>query len=470
MKPCLLDSLNRKLLGVALALVLGSMSSAQELEPARFSAPLELPSVEKTSLANLILESRIYAEGSRGMVDLRLFDSKDNLVAFVVRQRIGQRQERTTINRSIASPELKFLEANGLEISFSIEPEKSPGPLTSLLIRTGLREFERRANLEWDQGKGEWVKLASDVLLYDYSSVIDLRNLEIRLPQPITIRQLSKFRLTIDKVTEAQESQVVELTRRLRGASEEYREERLLVNRQPFRIEGLESSHETTRIVDDSPLKSNYPVKLVSQQELKEERCTLLAIESQCEPLTDFQLQTADDNFSRMVFIQAKESIAKTAEVSFREISKGTISKVHLPGAELDRMELSFPESSSPLYHLKIFNLDSQPLKFSSVTATGNSYQLFFLAEPNERYRLEYGEAKGDKPSFDTVAISTALQRRIEPLSAKLGEATVVPNAALPLPESWSLPIWVFWLIAAALVALIASGLYSAAKRVDGLD
>jgi hypothetical protein len=32
------------------------------------------------------------------------------------------------------------------------------------------------------------------------------------------------------------------------------------------------------------------------------------------------------------------------------------------------------------------------------------------------------------------------------------------------------MPFWVFWLIAAALVALMASGLYSAAKRVDGLD
>ncbi|MFM7117113.1 MAG: hypothetical protein ACKO0N_10795 [Planctomycetota bacterium] len=464
------DYLNRRLLALAFALILSSICFAQEPEPTRFSAPVAVPAAEKTSLASLTLDSRIYAAGSRGLADLRLFDSKNNLVAFIVRQQIVQRKERSTAKRSIASPELKFLEANGLEISFSIAPEKSPGPLNGLLIRTGLREFERRANLEWDQGKGEWTKLASDVLLYDYSSVIDLRNLEIRLPQPLEIRQLSKFRLTIDKVTEAQESQVVELTRRLRGANEEYREERLLVNRQPFRIEGLESSHETTRTVDDSPLKSNYPVKLISQEDLKESRCTVLAIESQGEPLTGFQLQTADDNFSRAVVIEAREPISENGNKTFREVAKGTISKVHLPGAELDRMELSLPETSSSSYRLIIFNLDSQPVKISSVTATGNNYQLFFLAQPGESYRVEYGGGEVEKPSFDTVAISTALQKRLESLPAKLGEATKVETAATPKPRSWTMPIWVFWLVAACLVALIGSGLYSAAKRVDGLE
>lgn len=463
------DHLNRRLLALAFVLTLSSICFAQEPESTRFSAPLEVPAVEKTSLASLTLDSQIYAAGSRGLADLRIFDSKNNLVAFLVRQQIVQRKERSTVNRSITAPELKFLEANGLEISFSIEPEQSPGPLTGLLIRTGLREFERRANLEWDQGNGDWVKLASDVLLYDYSSVIDLRNLEIRLPQPLEIRQPSKFRLVIDKVTEAQESQVVELTRRLRGANEEYREERLLVNRQPFRIEGLESSHETTRIVDDFPLKTNYAVKLVSQQELKEERCTMLAIESQSEPLTGFQLQTADDNFSRMVFIEARSDSSDKGEETYREIAKGTISKVHLPGAELDRMELSFPESSSWLYRLKIFNLDSPPLKISSVTATGNNYQLFFLAQPGEGYRIEYGGGEAEKPSFDTVAISTALQKRLESLPAKLGEATKASVTAIKTPQTSNIPIWVFWLIAAALVVLIGSGLYSAAKRVDEL-
>lgn len=470
MKPARFGYLIQPGLVLALTMAFNSICAAQESEPIRFSAPLEVPAADKVSLVALSIDSRIYAAGSRDGSDLKLFDSQNNLVAFVVRQQLVQRQERSTIKRAIASPELKFLEDNGLEIRFTIDPEKSPGPLNSLMIRTNLREFERRANLEWDQGKDEWVKLASDVLLYDYSSVIDLRNLEIGLPQPLVLSKLSKFRLTIDKVTEAQESQVVELTRRLRGANEEYREERLLVNRQPFRIEKLESGHELTRVVDDSPLKSSYPVKLISQQELKDERCTVLEIESQGEPLVSFQLQTEDDNFSRLVQIQAVERAGERAGENSREIGKGTISKVHLPGAELDRMEISFAESRAQLYRLRISNLDSPPLKISSVTATGNQYQLFFLAQPSEQYRLEFGGGDSIPLSFDTVAITTALQKQLEPLPAKLGEAIKVQVVAVKVPESWSLPIWVFWLIAAALVALIASGLYSAAKRVDGLD
>lgn len=459
--------LNRKKIGLAFALLLASMSFAQQPEATRFSAPLELPAVEKTSLASLTLGSSIYAQGSKGSADLRLLDSQNKLVSFLVRQQIVQREERSTTKRSITSPELTFLDGNGLAIGFSIDSEKSPGPLTGLLIRTELREFERRANLEWDQGKDEWVKLASDVLLYDYSSVIDLRNLEIRLPQPLEIRQLAKFRLVIDKVTEAQEGQVLELTRRLRGANEEYREERLLVNRQPFRIEGLESLHEIKRVVSDSPLKTNYPIRLVLQEELKDLGCTKLMIESESEPLTGFQLQTADDNFSRKVDISAELLKGGTAEAKFHSIGRGRISKIHLPGTELEQMELTFPESSSQRYWLTIYNEDSQPLKISSVTATGSTYQLFFLAEPGERYRLEYGGEEMKMPSFDTVAISTAIESRVASLPAKLGEAIAIEGVTGKTLKDWTMPIWVYLMVAFILVALLASSLYSAAKRVD---
>jgi len=464
------DCVKSKGLGLALALLLASISFSQQVESLRFSTPLELPVVEKTSLASLTLDNRIYNAGSKGLTDLRIVDSHNKLVSFVVRQQTTQREEQTITNHSIGSPELKFLGENGLEISFSIAPEKSPGPLRRILIRTGLREFERRANLEWDQGKGEWIKLASDVLLYDYSSVIDLRNLEIRLPQPLELRQLSKFRLTIDKVTEAQESQVVELTRRLRGANEEYREERLLVNRQPFRIEGLESKHETKRIVSDSPLKTNYSTKIVSQKEMKEEGCTVLIVESLSEPLTSFQLQTADDNFSRQVTIEKELVNQETEKHEYQPVGQGRVSKIHLPGTELEQLEIGFPETSSQVYRLTIHNDESQPLRISSVTASGNTYQLFFLARPGEQYRLEYGGGEMAPPKFDTVAISTAVDKRIASIPAKLGEAAKLEGIRVQPAAEWKLPIWVYWLCALVLVALLASSLYSAAKRVDATE
>jgi hypothetical protein len=117
--------------------------SRQQVECAHYSAPLELPAVEKTSLSSLTLDNRIYNAGSKGLTDLRIVDSHNKLVSFVCAQQTMQREEQTTTNRSIGSPELKSLGENGLEISFSIAPEKSPGPLSGVLIRTGLREFER---------------------------------------------------------------------------------------------------------------------------------------------------------------------------------------------------------------------------------------------------------------------------------------------------------------------------------------
>jgi hypothetical protein len=440
---------------------------AQDAAKLRFSAPLTMRAADKTSLISLTLGTEVFANSESGFADLRLYDSTDKLVSFLIRQQVAQREERVQSKRSIPSPNLKFLDGNGLEIDFTIDPGKSASSLTGVLIRTELREFERRASLEWDQGRGEWVKLVSDVLLYDYSSVLDLRNLEIRLPQPLELSQPAKFRLTIDKVTEVQEGQVVELTRRLRGADEEYREERLLVNRQPFKIQGLESCYETKRTVNDSPLNTSYPVKLVSQNELKDEHTTELIIESQNEPLIGFQLRTEDDNFSRNVKIEIEKAGSADQTSRFHQVGTGTISKIHLAGSELDRTELTFPETRSQRYRLTLANLDSPPLKISEVIATGNCYQLYFLAQPGERYRLEYGGGESQAPSFDTLAIRTALEQRAESLTATLGEASNVQVAAAVPPKDWTVPIWMYWLIGLCLVALLASSLYNAAKRID---
>jgi hypothetical protein len=264
-------------------------------------------------------------------------------------------------------------------------------------------------------------------------------DLEIRLPQPLEIRQLSKFRLTIDKVTEAQESQVVELTRRLRGRM------RSIAKNASWSIANLSGSKDLSPNMRPSessattPLKTSYSTKIVSQKEMKEEGCTVLIVESLCEPLTSFQIQSEDDNFSRQMTIEKELANQGTDKREYQPVGQGRVSKIHLPGTELEQLEIGFPETSSQVYRLTIHNEESQPLRISSVTASGNTYQLFFLATPGEQYRLEYGGGKMEPPKFDTVAISTAVEKRIASIPAKLGEATKLEGIRVQPIAEWKL-------------------------------
>jgi hypothetical protein len=470
----LLSSLLTLTLLIALEnwLTTASFLAAQSATTNRYASPLSLPGPTTPALAGLELGRELYRHCATDFSDLRLRDGKGQLVAFVVQQERGQLERRSKAYQAIREPELHLLDNGGLEIAFTVQPDKTLEQVSSLLIHSPLREFERRALLEWDQGTGNWIPLATDVLLFDYSSILDVRNLEIRFSPPIEIAQASRFRLVIDKVTQLQEDQVLELTRRLRGQDEVYREERLLVNRQPFRIDRLEVGHEQLRLEAQTPLETEYPIRLVTQRSEPAIQCTDLILESDGEPLVCFQLASTDDNFSRPVEIAVELSDHVSEEVGarYQRIGGGVLTKIHVPGSELERMELRFPETKARRYRLRVSNQDSPPLQFSRVAATGNKYQLYFLAQPGAHYSLEYGGPPLKRPQFDTVALKAALQNRLTPIPATLGEATLVPPAAGESEPFRGLPTWVYWLVAVALVGLLASGLYWAVQRVDEIQ
>ena len=438
----------------------------------RHSAELQFEAITSTGLVSLSLTSDVFSHAPKDLNTMRLVDSHQRLVPFTIKATRQQRESRTKRFIPAEHLGLRFLETQGVEISFSISAEKAPDPVGGVVIRTPLREFERRASVEWDQGKGEWVSLAADVLLYDYSSVLDVRNVEILFSSPIRIQQSAKFRLVIDKVTQIQEDQVLELTRRLRGNNEEYREERLHVNRQPFKVDSLQLWQESIRREPDAFAQVTYPVKVTARQEQSDLKCTDLMIESAGEPLMKVLLQTPDDNFSRKVRVEMEVAPNDTAnaEPHFQLLSTGSITKIHLPGAEREELALAFPENRARRYRLRIENGDSPPLQITAASAFGHEYKLLFLAEPGETYRLEYGGPTLEPAKLDSAALSTAIQNRLPSSPATLGAvSTVQTKAPVRQPKSY-LSSWAYWAVAIVLVALLASGLFQAVKRIDSVE
>jgi hypothetical protein len=237
-------------------------------------------------------------------------------------------------------------------------------------------------------------------------------------------------------------------------------------------VDSLQLWQESIRREPDAFAQVTYPVKVTARQEQSDLKCTDLMIESAGEPLMKMLLQTPDDNFSRKVRVEMEVAPNDTAnaEPHFQLLSTGSITKIHLPGAEREELALAFPENRARRYRLRIENGDSPPLQITAASAFGHEYKLLFLAEPGETYRLEYGGPTLEPAKLDSAALSTAIQNRLPSSPATLGAvSTVQTKAPVRQPKSY-LSSWAYWAVAIVLVALLASGLFQAVKRIDSVE
>ncbi len=155
---------------------------------------------------------------------------------------------------------------------------------------------------------------------------------------------------------------------------------------------------------------------------------------------------------------------------SWRKIGESTLSRIDFKGLKQEELAVKFPESRRATYRLVIDNRDSPPLKVTGIKATGNVYELLFLASPNTRYQLVYGSADAKLPQYDTAAIQQVLGQGFRPAQVELG--ALGPGPGPPAAFQWSDLLnnrgLLFGTIT-LLVIVLAWGLYHAVKRFDNL-
>jgi hypothetical protein len=306
--------------------------------------------------------------------------------------------------------------------------------------------------------------VGEETLIFDYSRYMDVRRDQI----PLRETPDRHFRIVIDDVTAEQESELLALTRRLRGVEETGREERVTIVRRPFRIERIDFWREDERDQSTGDKKIEYPVSGFRVEQDPEQKQTLILVEANREPLTSFTLETSARNFSRRaaVEVEAKRGV----QTSWRTIGANTLSRIDFKGLKQEQLAIEFPESRRDAYRMAIENRDSPPLDVTGITAQGSEYEIVFLASPDTRYQLVYGSADAEPPRYDTAAITQVLSEGFRPAQAELGP--LVPGMSQPARLRWSdllnnRPL-LFGAIALLVIAL-AWGLYHAMKRVDNL-
>ncbi|MDZ7617766.1 MAG: DUF3999 family protein [Patescibacteria group bacterium] len=443
-------------------LLLASPLAATEPAAFRFSREVHTGTLEREEIVAIPLDANVYAHTRDQTPDLRLFDAGGGEVPFLLEQVTATHRHAVRKPWTVQPASLKPLEDGGLEIILTLDKD-DPQP-AGLTVATPLRDFEQRLRVFGSNDGQAWNLLVPDVLIFDYSRFMDVESRDVRLPSS----EYRRFRVVIDAVTAEQESELMELTRRLRSGAEVERVERVLRDRRPFRIDRIEFWREIIEERSAGATTGEYPVAQFKVEQDAEHKQTIVTVHTRREPLTAFQLETPARNFNRAVSVERPES--RGVRTEWRQLGRATLSRFAFRELNREQMEVGFPETRSEQYRLVIDNRDDPPLEITGVRATGNVYRMVYFAEPGKEYRLAYGSAAVKAPSYDTTALSASLREEYKPVVAELGQA--IENTDVRPPSNLlaflNNPVLLIGGVC-LLVALLACGLYAAARRVDSL-
>lgn len=466
--------MTRRLLGKALALSLLLVTEAIAAEPGfRYTKPLEMPALTADELLAVSLDSDVYAATRDGLPDLRIQTGQQD-VSYLLRRVTTTKSETSRNSWAANNPSIKPLPDNALEITLELDKD-DPQP-QGIRIVSPLQNFEQRVRVFSSPDGKDWKPVGDEAILFDYSQFMDVRSDEVPFPAS-TDRH---FRIVIDNITQELESQLVELTRRLRAGTEQHRDERLFIERRPFRINRLYFWNNIEQHQVTGDLKVSYPVTAFHSEDNAKDQQTILTFTSRREPLTSFKLVTSSNNFSRQAAVQIEETHG--TETSWHTIGSATLSRLAFGKLKREDLTIDFPETRADKYRIVIENRASTPLAVTAVEAEGDQYQLVFLASPPAQadnskvkpasYELRYGSDKAAAPDYDVAAITASLADGYQPKTVALGQQIAV--ASEPFAETFDVRKLLndgrfLGVVAVILVAALAWGLLSAGRRLDNL-
>lgn len=433
--------------------------------PSAWTKPIEFPDgpLSQEELVAVPLDAVTYLRSSEELRNLMIFDSGGKEVPFRL-ARQTESKERPTEKKWTARNLTLKPSADELDIRFTLDDDDLQP--TSLQIETPLRNFEQRVRV-FGRSQGEETLLA-DGAVFDYSQYMDVRHVDV----PLRENSFRSFRIIIDKLTSEQESQIVELTRTLQGETEQSSQQRLLVNRRPFRIDRIGLIRRETRIAFNSAVTQRWPASIEAITQDNETGNTVVEFSSSRQPLTKLTLVTASQNFGRRVHLEVPD--ASGVRKDWNQIASGTVSYLKYRDIDERKLDIEFPVTRSQVYRLVIENRNSPPLSIDGLEAHGHVHQLLFLAQPEESYELHYGYQadSGQQRDYDTVAIDRLMATGISPLVLQLGNEVEEDRATA---DTFSLKqllnnSYFLGALVLAMAILLGSGLYRAARQVNAIE
>ncbi len=462
-----------KRLAVVVVVLFPTALRAEQPAGFRFSKAMQIPARSQEELVVVPFDSDMHEATQADFADVRVIDGDGRAVPYLLRVATETKPHTIRHTWGAKTVSAKPLENNALEIRVKLD-EKDETP-NGLRLVTPLKNFEHRVRVFAAADAGNEKPLVADALVFDYSQFMDVNHSDVRLP----VTKAREFRIVIDDVTAEQESQLLELTKRLQSGKESERTEKTTIARRPFRIDRIDWWREETKQAVQRNRQTEYAVKLGEVREDREKQQTIIEVHSRRDPLSGLRLKTSSRNFSRAAKVEVQETHGVRTESL--TIGSGTLSQLEFRDLKQEQLVISFGEQRREQYRIVIDNRDNPQLTIDDVEGVGPLHEVVFLASATGTYRLDFGATQSNispadgvgkvkQPQYDTTAISAALGKGFAPITATLGSSSASPTAdqkpGLTIARIVNNPLFL-GSGAVVLVALLAWGLFHAGRRIE---
>jgi hypothetical protein len=386
-------------------LLLGGFCAIQALAavlPEQFPVckTLTPPAEPRREVGAVILDRELFAALDARYANLRLFDEAGQEVPFLVRRRASSKAveahaafaapARIEAFRELPENQVEFILARGTEAAVP----------AGLRFRTSLRNFEKLVTVSGGNDRQNWVPVAADQPLYDYSRFADVRQDTVRFPPA----DYAFFRVCVSNIVEKKDSPLVEIVRQTRGAAVANELEATSFQREPFRIDDL-TFLQRREILEPGTVETretaatNWHVRQNPKQQT-----TVVELVTRRQPLMTLTLRIAESNFFRTLSVEGKPTAGEAAWETV--VSRAGISRMHAGRIHEDALTVPFPaERRYREYRITIHNQDNPPLTVTGLGMREQVYELVFFPQPGASYKLYYGGVAGESPRYDTEAI-----------------------------------------------------------------
>lgn len=452
-------------------------STAQETSESTtgvFLKSVALSDDSESKFTSIVVDRELYSGTTDSWKDLRLLNQHEKEVPFLLYRKVKEERKVQHIPKLVTQPRVRPLDDGGLEIIFSVDRQKQNHSIDGITLSTRLRDFEHRVTVETrTSDTSPWRTLVSNAVIYDYSRYMDIRNLEVAFADRSFNTDETEFRIVIEKVTQTKESQFLELTRTVKDGVEDQLQEKLTINRENFKLDSISYWHSVETIVSSEPVLTEYPLQIESRYEDEKSKATVIDCTSNREPLRQIQLITEDDNFYRTVSFYAVDDIPTSLNQRNGErlLTRSSVTQISLPNISRSDLTVDFPVVRSKRYRLVIENGDSPPLQDIQLKAQGETREILFFAQAEQRYSVVYGNTLLETPKYDILAIQAAIESKMQPAVGTLDAAT--PYKLVDPRSEWEKILenrWLLGTLFAFLLMVLALTLRQASKRLASIS
>ena len=422
-------SITKVFLITSVLLLLFSSSAAADFSQRdwRYVKTITLPAeLQSEGLVELVPDRELYAGAAGGLADIRIIAGESGEIPYKLEISKAE-SERTSFSVSIQDKGY----IPGSHNIFTADLGREGILHNEIEIKTTSTNFRRTATVESSNDGATWMGIAEQTV-YDFTV---------------------KERGFTTRDTQVRYSESTARYLRVKIADDE---------------EGpLEISGATVFFAEETPAREiSWLSSILDINRDVDQRTTNVEIDLSTPGLPSYRLtiNVPDVNFYREVTLQSSSDRQNWTTV----VRGAEIYAFDTPKFIGKSLAITYTKTTSRYLRLVIHDEDSPPLTIQEVNVWGLQRGLVFIADPQQSYKLYYGNAEAQRPSYDIERIFPYL------VTEKLPEAKLSPQTTNPYfvekepPVSERFP-WLFptvVAVAAIAVALLLIIIFRQARKV----